>query len=58
MKTIPQGFEAPADERLPMLDMAEMTDAQREAAQGMIDGPRKAVIGPFIPLLRSPTLIR
>ncbi|MCB1963959.1 MAG: carboxymuconolactone decarboxylase family protein [Rhodocyclaceae bacterium] len=57
MKTIPQGFEAPADERLPMLDMAEMTDAQREAAQGMIDGPRKAVIGPFIPLLRSPTLM-
>lgn len=34
-----------------------MTDAQRAAAQALIDGPRKAVFGPFIPLLQSPVLM-
>ena len=34
-----------------------MTDAQRAAAQALIDGPRKAVFGPFVPLLQSPALL-
>ncbi len=35
-----------------------MSDAQRAAAQALIDGPRKAVFGPFVPLLQSPVLMQ
>jgi 4-carboxymuconolactone decarboxylase len=34
-----------------------MDDVQRAAADELIAGPRKAVKGPFIPLLRSPQLL-
>ncbi|UVW28304.1 carboxymuconolactone decarboxylase family protein [Massilia sp. H6] len=34
-----------------------MTPAQRAAAQAIIDGPRGALYGPFVPLLRSPELM-
>jgi 4-carboxymuconolactone decarboxylase len=34
-----------------------MSQAQRAAAQALIDGPRKAVFGPFVPLLQSPVLM-
>ena len=34
-----------------------MSHAQRAAAQALIDGPRKAVFGPFVPLLQSPVLM-
>ncbi len=34
-----------------------MTDAQRRAAQAVIEGPRGALYGPFVPLLRSPELL-
>ena len=34
-----------------------MSAAQRAAADDLIAGPRKAVAGPFIPLLRSPELM-
>jgi 4-carboxymuconolactone decarboxylase len=40
-----------------MPSAGSMTDAQRAAAQALIDGPRKAVFGPFIPLLQSPVLL-
>ena len=46
-----------ATERLPMPDAAKMDAQQREAAQALIDGPRKGVYGPFLPLLRSPQLL-
>ena len=36
---------------------ADMSPAQREAAQALINGPRKGVYGPFLPLLRSPVLL-
>jgi 4-carboxymuconolactone decarboxylase len=52
-----QGFAANARERLPMPDAAAMNEAQRAAAQALIDGPRKGVYGPFLPLLRSPQLL-
>jgi 4-carboxymuconolactone decarboxylase len=55
--TIPQGFSTPAADRLPLMSMSDMTPAQRTAAQALIDGPRKAVFGPFVPLLRSPVLM-
>jgi 4-carboxymuconolactone decarboxylase len=34
-----------------------MSMAQRAAAQAVIDGPRGALYGPFVPLLRSPELM-
>ena len=52
-----QGFARDARERLPLPDAASMNDAQRAAAQALIDGPRKGVYGPFLPLLRSPQLL-
>ena len=44
-------------DRLPLMEMQAMDPAQRQAAEALIAGPRKAVIGPFIPLLRSPELL-
>jgi 4-carboxymuconolactone decarboxylase len=52
-----QGFGAEARERLPMPAADAMTEAQRAAAQALVDGPRKGVYGPFLPLLRSPDLL-
>jgi 4-carboxymuconolactone decarboxylase len=52
-----QGYAHPGGERLPMPAEAAMTPAQREAAQALINGPRKGVYGPFLPLLRSPALL-
>ena len=44
-------------ERMPALAMEEMDEAQKAAAQELINGPRGAVFGPFIPLMRSPELM-
>jgi len=44
-------------ERLPLPPMEALDDAQRAAAQALIDGPRKAVYGPFVALLRTPALL-
>jgi 4-carboxymuconolactone decarboxylase len=54
---LPQGYARDAAERLPLPAEADMTSAQREAAQALINGPRKGVYGPFLPLLRSPVLL-
>ena len=43
--------------RLPPMEMQAMNDAQRKAAEALIAGPRKAVVGPFIALIRSPELL-
>lgn len=45
--------EAVAD-RMPPIPMDHMTEAQKKAAEEIIAGPRKALEGPFHPLLRSP----
>lgn len=45
------------ESRMPPLAAADMTGAQRKAADEMAAGPRKGVKGPFIPLLRSPELM-
>lgn len=45
-------------DRLGPLSMEQMTNAQRVVAQAIIDGPRGAVYGPFVPLLRSPELMQ
>jgi len=44
-------------ERMPPLATEAMDDAQKAAAQELINGPRGAVFGPFIPLMRSPELM-
>jgi 4-carboxymuconolactone decarboxylase len=56
-KPLPQGHAHAASERLPLPADSAMTPAQREAAQALINGPRKGVYGPFLPLLRSPALL-
>ena len=54
---VPQGFSPQSQDRLPLMARADMTPAQQAAADALIAGPRKAVVGPFIPLLRSPELM-
>lgn len=44
-------------ERLRPIPPDDWTDAQRAAAQDIIAGPRGALYGPFVPLLRSPELM-
>jgi 4-carboxymuconolactone decarboxylase len=48
--------DGPAD-RLPPLPLEVLDPEQRAVADELIAGPRKAVFGPFIPLLRSPELL-
>jgi 4-carboxymuconolactone decarboxylase len=45
--------DAPAD-RMPPISADKWTDAQKKAALEITSGPRKELVGPFIPLLRSP----
>lgn len=52
-----QGHTRPWAERIPMPAPDAMSAEQRAAAQALIDGPRKAVFGPFLPLLQSPVLM-
>lgn len=44
-------------DRLGPIAPSDWTPEQRAAAQAIIDGPRGAVYGPFVPLLRSPELM-
>ena len=44
-------------DRLEPLPEHEWSDAQRVVAQALIAGPRGALYGPFVPLLRSPELM-
>jgi len=44
-------------DRLPPLADADLTADQREAVQEISAGPRGGLIGPFVPLLRSPELM-
>ncbi len=53
-RPVPQGN---GPERLPLPPLDALDAAQRAAARALIDGPRKAVYGPFVPLLRKPVLL-
>ena len=44
-------------DRLPALPLDQLDSQQRAAAQAIIDGPRGALYGPFVPLIRSPELM-
>jgi 4-carboxymuconolactone decarboxylase len=50
-------FFSTMTDRLQPIPPEDWTDAQRAAAQDIIDGPRGALYGPFVPLLRSPELM-
>src|SRR5438067_4730532 len=55
---IPQAIEqGHGVERLAMPPLDALDPEQRAAAQALIDGPRKAVYGPFVALLRTPALL-
>ena len=40
--------------RMPTIPDAQLTDAQKTAVAAIVSGPRGRLVGPFIPLLRSP----
>jgi 4-carboxymuconolactone decarboxylase len=44
-------------DRLRPIPPEDWTDAQRAAAHDIVNGPRGALYGPFVPLLRSPELM-
>jgi 4-carboxymuconolactone decarboxylase len=44
-------------DRLRPIPPDQLTEAQRRAAEAVINGPRGALYGPFVPLLRSPELL-
>lgn len=44
-------------DRLPPLPQESLTPAQKRAAAELATGPRGAVFGPFVPLLRSPEFL-
>jgi 4-carboxymuconolactone decarboxylase len=48
---------AAAQDRMPPIPADKMTDAQKKVAAELIAGPRGSLVGPFIPLLRSPDLM-
>jgi len=41
-------------DRMPPIPPEKWTDAQKKSAEEITSGPRKELVGPFIPLLRSP----
>jgi 4-carboxymuconolactone decarboxylase len=48
---------AAAQDRMPPIPADKMTEGQKRVAAELIAGPRGALVGPFIPLLRSPELM-
>jgi 4-carboxymuconolactone decarboxylase len=44
--------------RMPKIPPEKMTEAQKQAAAEIAEGPRGELRGPFVPLLRSPELMR
>ena len=44
-------------ERIPLLPKEAMSPKQQEAAEALVNGPRKGIYGPFIPLMRKPELL-
>ena len=53
----PQGFGFSTSERISIPERDAMSEAQQTAADAIINGPRKAIFGPFVPLLQTPVLM-
>ncbi|MGD0054639.1 MAG: carboxymuconolactone decarboxylase family protein [Acidimicrobiales bacterium] len=45
------------EERIPLPDVNSMTTEQQRITESLVHGPRKGVVGPFIPLMQSPRLL-
>lgn len=52
--TLLVNLSSAAQDRMPPIPADKMTDAQKKAAAEITAGPRGQLVGPFIPLLRSP----
>ena len=50
-------FDAFAQDRMPAIPLDKMNALQKKYAEEIIKGPRGALYGPFIPLIRSPELM-
>jgi 4-carboxymuconolactone decarboxylase len=50
-------FNAFAQDRMPPIPLDKMNALQKKYAEEIIKGPRGALYGPFIPLIRSPELM-
>lgn len=50
-------FNVMAQDRMPAIPLEKMNDLQKKYAEEIIKGPRGALYGPFIPLIRSPELM-
>src|SRR5512136_1028687 len=50
-------FGVSAQDRMPAIPLEKMTDLQKKYAEEIIKGPRGALYGPFVPLIRSPELM-
>ncbi len=46
-----------AQDRMPAIPLEKMNDVQKKFAEEIIKGPRGALYGPFVPLIRSPELM-
>ena len=44
----------PKTPRMPPIPTDKMTEAQKKVIAEIVSGPRGALVGPFIPLMRSP----
>jgi 4-carboxymuconolactone decarboxylase len=51
------GIPAMAQDRMPEIPAGKMTEAQKKAAEEFVAGRGTPVVGPFIPLLRSPEVM-
>ena len=47
----------PTNDRMPPIPAGAWTEEQRRHAQAIVDGPRGALVPPFVPLMRSPELM-
>src|SRR5476649_2867451 len=54
---MPCSGKTPMNDRLPPIPFEQLSAAQQVSAQAVIDGPRGALYGPFVPLVRSPELM-
>lgn len=52
-----QSNSAFGQDRMPAIPLDKMTDLQKKYAEEIIKGPRGALYGPFVPLIRSPELM-
>jgi len=52
-----QSKDASGQDRMPAIPFEKMTDLQMKYAEEIIRGPRGALYGPFVPLIRSPELM-